>query len=228
MLARNRIKHIIAGVITITGVIVFTFTIIPAVFYVPNNDSGVSVPVGKIATTTTSRPEVSKVLSASNVYAANTETVSVPDNYPALLLIPKISVRAHVQYVGITSKGMMAVPSNFTDVAWYKDGVIPGSVGTAVIDGHLDDGLGLPAVFWSLSKLSSGDEIDIITKDKKTLRFAVSEINLYDNNDPQAPSEIFSQSDKTVIRLITCDGTWSQDQKTYSKRLVVSAELMNS
>ena len=224
MLVHNRVRYIIASAIAITGVVAFVWIIIPAIFYVPNGDNGVVVDSEKKEITSTSTDSILKTI-VSKVFAA-AESNPVPDNYPALLIIPSISTRAYVQYVGVTSKGTMAVPNNFTDVAWLKDGVVPGEVGTAVIDGHLDDGLGLPAVFWSLSKLNYGEEIDVIRKDQKKLRFQVTKINLYKNDDPQAGLEIFSQSDKPTIRLITCDGIWLKDQKTYNERLVVSAELV--
>ena len=44
----------------------------------------------------------------------------------------------------------MGVPTNFTDVGWYRYGPAPGTPGNAVIDGHLD-GKSVPeAVFYNL------------------------------------------------------------------------------
>ena len=225
MLTRSKVRYIIFGAITITSMVVFARVVIPAVFYLPNADVGtVSASSEKKEIASTSTDSILKKI-VTKVFAA-AESDPVPDNYPVFLIIPSISTRAHVQYVGVTSKGTMAVPNNFTDVAWYKDGVVPGDTGTAVIDGHLDDGLGLPAVFWSLSKLNLGDEIDVVTKDNKKIVFVVTKVNLYHTDDPNAGLEIFSQSNKPTIRLITCDGVWLKDQKTYNERLVVSAELV--
>jgi sortase (surface protein transpeptidase) len=84
---------------------------------------------------------------------------------PARIRIPSIGVDAFVQDVGIGKSGNMAVPTNYDDVGWYRYGPAPGEKGSAVIDGHVDNGFGLPAVFSRLSELEAGDDIYIDTED---------------------------------------------------------------
>lgn len=144
---------------------------------------------------------------------------------PVKLIIPSISVDAEIERVGKTSAGKMAVPTNFTDVGWYKHGAFPGTVGNAVIAGHLDNGKGTPAVMNDLSELKIGDNVYVTNKDGQKLNFQVTGMSLYDYND--APLDmIFGSSTKAHLNLITCDGVWDQSKKNYDKRLVVFTDFV--
>lgn len=145
-------------------------------------------------------------------------------SYPLRLIIPEIEVDAKVQHVGITRKGNMAAPNNFKDVGWYKYGTIPGRKGSAVIAGHVDNGLSLPAIFKNLEKLKEGDDIYVITKEEKTLHFIVVGSTVYDFD--AKPSEVFKEDDGKFLKLITCTGTWLKNFKTRDSRLVVKAVLV--
>ena len=144
---------------------------------------------------------------------------------PSKLAIPSLNILADVQHVGLTAKGNMATPSNFTDVAWYKYGPAPGASGSAVIAGHLDSGLGFPGVFKNLIKISKGSEILVTDSEGVTLRFVVTEVNSY----PYAsvPTEsVFSITGEPRLALITCGGRWVPGEKTYDRRLVVYADIV--
>lgn len=147
-----------------------------------------------------------------------------PGGYPVRLRIPVLGIDANVQDVGIAQSGHMAVPNNYTDVGWYRYGPAPGSQGSAVIDGHVDNGLSLPGVFKKLNEIALGDEIVIRTARGAEYRYAVTDIELYDYR--QVPVEqLFDQSGPARLALITCDGAWVAGEKTYDHRLVVYAAL---
>lgn len=165
-----------------------------------------------------------------NVYVAEQKTTAAtdtPQNFamPARIKIPSITVDAKVQQVGLTATHAMGIPTNFTDVAWYKYGAVPGEAGTAVIDGHVDNGLGLAGVFKKLDQLQRGDNVTIVDKNGTEIHFKVIDIREYPYND--APSEeIFGSTGRALLRLITCDGKWVKSAKTYDTRLVVTAEYI--
>ncbi len=139
---------------------------------------------------------------------------------PERLIIPAIDVDANIQHVGIAKSGNMAVPNNYTDVGWYRHGSAPGDLGNAVIAGHLDTGFGRPAVFLDLDKLVPGDELYVRDATGETVRFVVERLQTYDyTNAPM--EEIFGTSTEARLNLITCDGAWNPDTKSYSQRLVV-------
>lgn len=147
---------------------------------------------------------------------------------PVQLVIPSIGVAAQVQTVGLADggSGEMGVPDNFTDVGWYQYGPRPGMVGSAVIAGHLN-GKGVPeAVFFDLGDLDIGDRVSIIAQDGSTLTFEVVQMRTYTYDAPT--DEVFVSTDgKVRLNLITCAGSWVQDEKLYDKRTVVFTELVS-
>lgn len=148
---------------------------------------------------------------------------------PARLIIPSIGVDATIQNVGLAWQGTgeMGIPTNFTDVGWYKDGPIPGEPGSAVIDGHLDGKDVKEAVFYNLGSLTQGDIVNVLDVGGKTREFKVVAVKTYDLDAPT--DDIFSK-DKSAVRLnlITCAGNWLKGKGSYSKRVVVFTELVTT
>ena len=147
-----------------------------------------------------------------------------PVNAPTELSIPVIGVDALIQTVGVDRSGRMGLPTNFTDVAWYKFGPYPGNQGSAVIAGHLDTVIDDKAVFAKLSTLKKGDNIYVVDTTKQKVHFRVMAKEVYD--DTKAPlGKIFEQNIPAArLNLITCDGTWNPKTKNYNERLVVYSE----
>jgi len=139
------------------------------------------------------------------------------------LIIPVINVNAKIQYLGVTSNGEMEIPSNATDVGWFKLGPRPGERGSAVIAGHLDGENDKVGVFINLYKLKKGNKLYIKDDRGKTISFVVRESRIY---DPGYANDVFSGSDSAHLNLITCDGVWNEAKKTYNKRLVVFADAI--
>ncbi len=150
---------------------------------------------------------------------------------PVRLIIPAIGVDAAIQSVGLAwakeNKGDMSVPSNFTDVAWYNGGPLPGMPGSAVIDGHLDGKYVRKAVFYNLGTLKPGDVVEVVDVSGTILQFQVVTSTTYDYN--ATTTDIFyGDASKTRLNLITCAGDWNESQKLYNKRIVVFTELSPS
>jgi LPXTG-site transpeptidase (sortase) family protein len=146
---------------------------------------------------------------------------------PEKILIPSIGVDADIEDVGIARSGNMGVPEKYQNVGWYRYGPVPGEVGNAVIAGHLDRGKdSKPAVFYNLGKLRVGDYVYIVSEGKK-LQFKVREIGLVDYYNPPL-ERIFGTTTKAMLNLITCDGTWIPEKKTYDERLVVYTEYVDA
>lgn len=189
--------------IVLVAAAVFTATIVHALFYDPH-------------------PEVlGPEIAVPTAQQTQLETAMVQP--PARLRIPSIEVDAAVQHVGVNAKGNMARPSNFKDVAWYKYGPSPRANGSAVIAGHLDNGLGLPAVFSRLREVRPGDAVIVEADDGTEQRFIVKNVQSYPYKEVPT-SMVFSPNGPAGLNLITCDGNWIAKEKTYDKRLVVFAE----
>ncbi len=141
---------------------------------------------------------------------------------PVRLRIPAIHVNASIQHTGVTALGAMETPSNTDDVGWLKLGSRPGEKGSAVIAGHFDGRNGEAAVFTRLSELNVGDTIYIEDSNGVSISFVVRTSHAY---DPGFAEEVFSLNDSAHLNLITCDGVWDEGAKSYSKRLVVFADI---
>ena len=166
---------------------------------------------------------VAQSLTGENLLSADAHILEMQaaEMLPAKLLIPSISVNAKVQHVGITKKGNMATPRNFSDVGWYKYGTVPGRLGSAVIAGHVDNGFALPGVFKHLERVQKGDDVYVEMENGDVLHYIVTGFSTYDY-DADAKT-VFGEKDKRYLKLITCTGAWMPQHRTHDKRLVVTA-----
>ncbi len=202
---RKKSKTLVALLGISACAIIFTTTLTRAVWYSPNETE---VPT----------PVVVSVLKAG---------APKPGAWPSQLRIPSLGIDAHVQSVGISKKGNMAVPTNYTDVAWYKGGPAPGQVGSAIFDGHVDNGFGMDGVFKHLGEIKVGDKILATSKEGKTFTYAVERTENYPYQS--VPDEtIFNAKDAARLNIITCEGAWVAGEKTYDHRLVVYAKLIST
>jgi LPXTG-site transpeptidase (sortase) family protein len=144
-----------------------------------------------------------------------------PSEAPLRLIIPTLEINAKVQKVGITKKGNMATPNNFTDVGWYKYGAAPGNQGSVVMAGHVDNGIALPGVFKHLGDLKEGDDIFVDIGEGIKIHYVVRSFSTYDYN--AKVDEVFNENDAKYLKLITCTGEWMPNFRTHDKRLVVTA-----
>lgn len=147
---------------------------------------------------------------------------------PVRLEIPKINVDAAVEYVGLTSAGAMDVPKGPSNVAWFELGTHPGDNGSAVIAGHYGrwkNGDG--SVFDDLNKLSEGDRLYVEDDQGVVATFVVRASRIY---DPKADAkDVFGSNDgKSHLNLIACDGVWNKVSKSYSERLVIFTDKVDS
>ncbi len=235
---RKKVFTFFVSGIVILCCIVFTVTLSQAALYSPN-DVGDIADIGSIeddgGVTQAQTFQVSTGLvpteqSVATTSAISTTTVSVAvsdahNAYPSRLIIPSLSIDAHVQYVGVNKKGNIGTPNNFTDVAWYARGVVPGQLGTAIIDGHVDNGLGLAGVFKHLVSMKVGDDVYVVTKGAEHIHFVVTHVEAYDYEHVTSEDIFGTSTDVRSINLITCDGEWVLSGDTYNKRLIVTATL---
>jgi len=164
---------------------------------------------------------ISSFVDQKNGDSSSSEVISP---LPIRLRIAKINVDAVIEFVGLTPLGAMGAPKGGKNVGWYSAGPHPGDIGSAVIDGHFGrwkNGEG--SVFDNLDKLEKGDTI-YVEDDKGTfISFIVRESRTYESNADA--SDVFSSDDEgSHLNLITCEGIWNKDSKSYSGRRVVFAD----
>jgi LPXTG-site transpeptidase (sortase) family protein len=152
-------------------------------------------------------------------------TETVPGK-PVSISIPKLNlVDVVVEHVGMNEVGEMDVPSNDDNVAWFDIGYRPGTKGNAVIAGHFDKSTGEPAVFYNLNSLEVGDEYTLKGEDGMVQTFKVTDKVPYPY-DAFPTASVFGNSNKRILNLITCDGSWDPVTQNYSNRLVIFSELV--
>lgn len=157
--------------------------------------------------------------SAPNVDLPEQEEMAA--GIPVRIRIPAIDIDAPVESLGLTPQGDMDAPKGPDNVAWFNLGTRPGENGSAVITGHYGTWKnGQESVFDDLHKLRQGDEMFVEDDNGTTIVFVVRESRSY---DPSADTlDIFSSDDeKAHLNIITCEGIWNKDSKSYSSRLVV-------
>lgn len=143
---------------------------------------------------------------------------------PERLVIPKLKIDANSESVGMDKQGRMDIPQQVTNVAWYNLGVKPGQKGNAVFAGHFDKPDGSPSVFYEINKLAKGDLIETSDINGKKLIFEVTETRVVDLNKFPL-QEVFGETNKIRVNLITCGGKWDKEKKEYSERTIVFSEL---
>ncbi|MDO8520971.1 MAG: class F sortase [bacterium] len=139
---------------------------------------------------------------------------------PVRIKIPVIYIDAAIEKVTVTSDGAMDVPKAPADAAWFSLGPRPGESGSAVIAGHYGWKNGVQAVFDNLYTLRKGDKVYVEDEKGVTTTFVVRELRRYGENE-DASGVFVSNDGVSHLNLITCEGVWNKDTKSYSKRLVV-------
>jgi LPXTG-site transpeptidase (sortase) family protein len=182
-----------------------------------------------VSAETATSPNGSSSVTGDSSNSASSASSYPPSSKPARLQIPKIGVNAHVQHVGVARSGNMAVPDNFTDVGWFRNGPTPGATGSSVIAGHVDNAMGSDGVFKRLDELRLGDSVFVVRSDGKRLEFRVIDIKIHPYNlRGPALDKIFADSTGTYLNLITCTGEWLPSARTNDKRLVVYTKLVGN
>jgi LPXTG-site transpeptidase (sortase) family protein len=148
-------------------------------------------------------------------------------NLPAQLIIPRLDLTAPIIPLGINEQGEFAAPASGAQVGWYLGSGTPGISNAAdviLLDGHLTDKQGQPAIFANLHQLRVNDQLSIKRADDKIFSYVVTEVN------NQAVEQIdmtqlmiSSAADKQAVSIITCAGDFNPETQTYTQRLIVRA-----
>ncbi|MFE9258981.1 class F sortase [Streptomyces sp. NPDC006879] len=145
---------------------------------------------------------------------------------PVRVTIPSLSVSSALETLRQRKDGAMETPKDPDLAGWYEPGPTPGSLGPAVIAGHVTWN-GAAAVFEKLKTMKTGDTIEVARKDGKTATFAVDRVAEY----PKAafPTlEVYKNLDYPGLRLVTCGGDFDADRHYYPNNVVVFARMTSA
>ena len=193
-----------------------------------NTPSQVSLPI--VVPSTAGNADVVPSTGGASVGVPKEQPTSVVAAKGPHLSIPSLGINAPINSVGIAADGTMEVPYHLAEVGWYKYGTPIGDVGSAVIAGHVDNRLALPAVFFHLKNIKIGSLVYVTDEGGHKLTFRVTDVANY--SVATAPvEEIFNdKSGQRLIRLITCEMTPTPAgalENSYDNRIVVTAKLVS-
>ncbi len=150
----------------------------------------------------------------------------MPDSRPVQISVPSLGLRSGLIDLGLNADRTMEVPRDPADVGWFDQSVTPGSLGPAVLAGHVTWNRE-PAVFFRLAELGKGDRIEVARKDGSTAVFAVTDVQQHPKD--RFPTEaVYGAIDHAGLRLITCAGTYDDANARYLDNVVVFAKLVRA
>lgn len=146
---------------------------------------------------------------------------------PISLAVPAIGVRSTLLRLGQGADGSLAVPPpgpTYDHPGWYRYSPTPGSLGPAVIVGHVDSRRNGPSVFYRLGELHRGDTIRVTRADGSVAVFAVEQVRRFTKSD--FPTRlVYGNTDHAALRLVTCGGPFDRSTGHYRDNIVVLASF---
>jgi sortase (surface protein transpeptidase) len=129
----------------------------------------------------------------------------------------------------VNADGTVQVPSgtSYDEAGWYKFSPAPGSLGPAVILGHVDSGARGASVFYKLGSLRPGNTVMVTRRDGSIAVFDVTGIRRYPKE--RFPTQlVYGDTDEAALRLITCGSSFDFSTGHYVDNIVVFATLVGS
>lgn len=210
---KKRILIVLISILILASTAVAVF-----MFVLDGKDTGEYVWSEKTVFHSTETPSEQKLASDFN-WKGNT-------NDPKKITIESQGIDGFVQKVGVDQNKQIAVPNNIHVAGWFTDSVRPGDKGLSIIDGHVNGRKSDAGIFKQLPKLAKDDVITVTFGDNSTKKFKVFAAEEVKTED--APSVLFSQNPSVTnqLNLITCVGNYVDADRTYDKRFIVQAELV--
>ena len=142
---------------------------------------------------------------------------------PVWLSVPAIGVRTSLVDLGLRENGTLQVPSSTTVAGWYTGSPRPGTVGAAVIAGHVDSRSG-PGIFFWLRTLHPGDRVYVGRANGTMAVFTVTAVQKF-AKDQFPTASVYGPVPDAELRLITCGGVFDRSLGSYLSNVVVFARL---
>ncbi|MDR6318690.1 class F sortase [Actinoplanes couchii] len=142
---------------------------------------------------------------------------------PTRVVIPALGVDVPLTGLGLQADGTMQVPTDATAVGWYTKAPTPGSLGPAVLAGHVDYRK-QPGTFKRLADLEPGDSVDVDRADGSMAMFTVVKVERHAKT--RFPTDaVYGAINRAGLRLITCGGDFDDASGHYEDNIVVYADL---
>ena len=154
----------------------------------------------------------------------------LPASSPVSVSVPAIGISSPLIELGRNPDGTIEVPSlddPDSKPGWYRNSPSPGTLGPAIILGHVDSRAFGPGVFYSLQNLNAGDLIDVARADGSVAEFSIDSVQTVPKSD--FPTlQVYGNLDHAGLRLITCGGEFDPNARSYESNIIVFASLVGS
>ena len=159
----------------------------------------------------------------ANELSLLTDVAGPGGSQPVHLRIDSIGVSAPIVPAGVEQDtGLMEVPENVDEVAWYRHGPKPGQSGSAVLAAHVDLAGEGPGVFFDLGDIEPGDRIVVEFDDGTAQWFTVKARTIY-LKDELPLDAIFTRDGEPTLTLVTCGGAFDASARSYDSNVVAYA-----
>lgn len=152
----------------------------------------------------------------------------LPASNPVSLAIPAIGVQSSLLQLGLTPQNTLEVPApgpDYDKAGWYRNSPAPGSLGPAVVVGHIDSKANGPSVFYKLGSVRVNDRIQVTRADNTVATFKVNEVRRFEKKN--FPTWlVYGDTDHAALRIITCGGPFDRDSGSYRDNTIVLASLV--
>ena len=145
---------------------------------------------------------------------------------PVALIIPAIGVNTRLVYLGLAPGGTLQVPPDPAVAGWYTGSPRPGSIGSAIVLGHIDS-LSGPAVFYRLGRLHPRERVYVRRADGTLVLFRVDSVHWYPKSAFPAAA-VYGPTPDPELRLISCGGVFDQSLRSYVSNVVVYATAVRN
>jgi sortase (surface protein transpeptidase) len=183
---------------------------------------------------TTAAAQTRNIATPQPGFAGNIQN-PVADTSPAAPTKKVTATRVQIPSIGVDTRligldlkphtNQLKAPLDFNVAGWYVNGIVPGNIGPAVIDGHVDSPTA-PGVFLHLSDLKVGAEIAVTLSNHEVRSFVVTKTMPFPKTHFPT-DEVYGPTPTPQLRVITCDGIFDKATGHYLDNLVVFASLVN-
>jgi sortase (surface protein transpeptidase) len=196
---------ILGGVLLVVGVVLVSFGF-----------SGSSHPLAA------PKPSPAAVKAAAKPTPVS-DALSTTRSLPMTLRIPALGMSVPLLSLGLNADGTVQVPTVTTQPGWFRLGVTPGQIGSAVILGHVDSYRGV-GIFFELRTLAAGDQVDVGLTDGVTAQFTVDSVAMYSKLSFPA-QRVYGSHGSSALHLVTCGGVFDHQTGSYLSNIVVYTSL---
>lgn len=174
-----------------------------------------SPPSPPAATAAAPTPAIEPPVAAATPHPARQ---SVP---PVRVVAASVGIDVPVVPVGVQADGLMELPPDPAVAGWYRYGADPSSPeGNTVVSAHVDAPDHPIGPFSALRDLRAGDTVDAVDAAGVTHRYSVASVTAYPKAELPV-TELFARTTTHALVLITCGGSFDQDNARYVDNVVV-------